>query len=53
MQKEGIDMAGTLMIPAETARMAMAVLVAGPVLFVFPFFQKYFSKGIVTGAVKG
>ena len=53
MQKEGIDMTGTLTIPAETARMAMAVLVAGPVLFVFPFFQKYFVKGLTVGGVKG
>jgi putative aldouronate transport system permease protein len=42
-----------LKIPTESARMAMAVLAAGPVLFIFPFFQKYFSKGIQVGAVKG
>ena len=40
-------------IPAETARMAMAVVVAGPALLVFPFFQKYFVKGLTVGAVKG
>ncbi len=40
-------------IPAETVRMAMAVVVAGPILFVFPFFQKYFVKGMVLGSVKG
>ncbi len=40
-------------IPSETVRMAMAVVVAGPVLFVFPFFQKYFVKGMVMGSVKG
>lgn len=40
-------------IPGETARMAMAVLVAGPVLVVFPFFQKYFTKGLTVGGVKG
>ncbi len=40
-------------IPAETVRMAMAVVVAGPVLFIFPFFQKYFTKGMVLGSVKG
>lgn len=40
-------------IPAETVRMAMAVIVAGPALVVFPFFQKYFVKGITVGAVKG
>lgn len=40
-------------VPAETVRMAMAVVVAGPILFVFPFFQKYFTKGMVMGSVKG
>lgn len=40
-------------IPAETVRMAMAVVVAGPALVIFPFFQKYFVKGMTVGAVKG
>ncbi|WP_042166084.1 carbohydrate ABC transporter permease [Paenibacillus gorillae] len=40
-------------MPNETARMAMAMLAAGPILFVFPFFQKYFIKGLTVGAVKG
>ena len=40
-------------VPSETVRMAMAVLVAGPILLVFPFFQKYFVKGMTVGAVKG
>ena len=40
-------------IPTETVRMAMAVIVAGPALLVFPFFQKYFVKGLTVGSVKG
>lgn len=40
-------------IPSETVRMAMAVIVAGPALLVFPFFQKYFVKGLTVGSVKG
>ena len=40
-------------IPAETVRMAMAIIVAGPALVVFPFFQKYFVKGLTVGSVKG
>ena len=40
-------------IPSETVRMAMAVIVAGPALVVFPFFQKYFVKGVTVGSVKG
>ena len=39
--------------PKEPVRMAMAVLAAGPMLFIFPFFQKYFIKGMTIGAVKG
>ena len=40
-------------IPTETVRMAMAVIVAGPALLIFPFFQKYFVKGLTLGSVKG
>ena len=48
----GIDMdASTL--PSETMRFAMCMVAAGPMLVVFPFFQKYFAKGLTVGAVKG
>jgi len=40
-------------IPSETTRMAMAIVVAGPAVLVFPFFQKYFVKGLTVGSVKG
>ncbi len=39
--------------PNETARMAMCILAAGPMLFVFPFFQKYFVRGLTIGSIKG
>lgn len=37
----------------ETMRYAMAVVAAGPALMIFPFFQKYFAKGMTIGSVKG
>lgn len=40
-------------IPTESSRMAMCILAAGPMLLIFPFFQKYFVKGITVGALKG
>lgn len=40
-------------IPGETIRMAVCVIAAGPMLFIFPFFQKYFTKGLTVGAIKG
>ena len=46
----GVDLSK---LPSETTRMAMCVLAAGPMLIVFPFFQKYFVKGMTVGSVKG
>ncbi len=40
-------------MPTESLRYAMAVVAGGPMLVVFPFFQKYFAKGMTIGAVKG
>jgi len=40
-------------IPTTTVRMAMAVVGAVPIMVAYPFFQKYFVKGITIGAVKG
>lgn len=34
-------------------RMTIAVVVVLPILFVYPFFQRYFVKGMTLGAVKG
>lgn len=39
--------------PTETLKFALCVIAAGPMLVVFPFFQKYFAKGLTVGAVKG
>ena len=40
-------------LPAETFRMAMAVVTVGPIIMAYPFFQRYFVKGLTVGAVKG
>jgi putative aldouronate transport system permease protein len=40
-------------VPTESLRMAMVVVSIGPILFVYPFFQKYFTKGLTIGAIKG
>lgn len=49
------DMAGVDIstLPSVTMRLAIAVIAILPILCVYPFFQKYFAKGIVMGAVKG
>lgn len=49
---EGVDMT-SYTAPTETLRYAMVIIAAGPMLIAFPFFQKYFSKGLTIGSVKG
>lgn len=39
-------------IPSESVKMALVVIVVIPILVAYPFFQKYFVKGITIGAVK-
>ena len=40
-------------LPSESARMAIAVLAAIPMLLIFPLFQHHFVKGITLGSLKG
>lgn len=40
-------------LPSQTFRMAMAVVTVGPIIFAYPFFQRYFIRGLTMGAVKG
>ncbi|HLV10141.1 MAG TPA: carbohydrate ABC transporter permease [Halanaerobiales bacterium] len=40
-------------VPGATVRMAIATIATIPILVIYPFFQKYFVKGITIGAVKG
>lgn len=44
---------GMAALPSTTVRMAIAVVGVLPILVAYPFFQKYFIKGITIGAVKG
>ena len=39
--------------PTETLKMAAVVLTALPIVLVYPFIQKYFTKGMLLGAIKG
>ncbi len=44
-------MGGT--IPQYSATMATVIIVIGPIMVAYPFFQKYFIKGLTVGSVKG
>ncbi len=44
--------AASIRLPAETVKMAVTIITIGPIIFLYPFIQRYFVQGIMTGAVK-
>jgi len=40
-------------LPGESLKMATALVTIGPIIFLYPFLQKYFVKGLIIGGVKG
>ncbi len=40
-------------IPQYSSTMATVIIVIGPIMIAYPFFQKYFVKGLTVGSVKG
>jgi len=40
-------------IPSESSRMAILICTILPVMVIYPFFQKYFVKGMTIGSIKG
>ena len=40
-------------LPTQTLKMALTIVVTGPIILAYPFVQKYFVQGITIGAVKG
>lgn len=44
-------MGGT--IPQYSSTMATVIIVIGPIMIAYPFFQKYFIRGLTVGSVKG
>ena len=51
---EGAEVAqGSMIMPSSSMRMALAVIGVLPIMVLYPFFQKYFVKGMTVGSVKG
>ena len=40
-------------LPTQTLKMALTIVVTGPIVLAYPFVQRYFVQGITIGAVKG
>lgn len=44
---------GTVVPPSYTIRLATAIVTIGPIVFLYPFLQKYFVGGLKVGGIKG
>lgn len=53
MADQGTINEATDLVPTDSLTYAMAMVAAGPVLVIFPLFQKYFVRGMTIGSVKG
>jgi multiple sugar transport system permease protein/putative aldouronate transport system permease protein len=49
----GSDVAIVRDLPASSVQMAVLITALVPILLAYPFLQKYFTKGVLTGAIKG
>jgi putative aldouronate transport system permease protein len=47
------QMTSGLRPPAESIKYATTIVTIGPILFLYPFVQRYFIKGLTVGSVKG
>ena len=52
-QGGGAALGGAIDLPTQSLKMALTVVVTGPIILAYPFAQKYFVEGITIGAVKG
>ena len=52
-QLGGAQVSGQPPPPALTIQMAVVVIATVPILIVYPFLQKYFTQGVLSGAIKG
>ncbi len=53
MLTPNVDLNADITIPTMTLQMAMVVFSTIPIVVIYPFIQKYFTQGIMLGAVKG
>ncbi len=52
LSQSGGSVGSAITMPSESLKMALTVIVTGPIILLYPFIQKYFVAGITIGGVK-
>ncbi|MCL2571385.1 MAG: carbohydrate ABC transporter permease [Defluviitaleaceae bacterium] len=50
MDEAGVDIPT---LPVQSMKMSLTIIVTGPIIFLYPFIQRYFIQGLTLGSVKG
>jgi putative aldouronate transport system permease protein len=50
---QALQYSSAIQVPSYQLRMALTLITIGPIIFVYPFLQRYFVKGLTLGAAKG
>lgn len=52
LSQTGGSIGAAIDMPSESLKMALTIIVTGPIILLYPFIQKYFVQGVTIGAVK-
>lgn len=53
LQSQMSEIAVDITLPTQTLQMAAVLVASLPIIVVYPFIQKYFTKGMLLGSIKG
>ncbi len=53
MQAQNTEVMVEEYVPTTTLQMAAVIIASVPIIIVYPFIQKHFTKGMMLGSIKG
>ncbi|WP_062105358.1 carbohydrate ABC transporter permease [Bacillus niameyensis] len=53
MQSQNVEIMVEEYVPTTTLQMAAVIIASAPIIVIYPFIQKHFTKGVMLGSIKG